>query len=151
LQPLMGSLSSTEQRLLQEPTQTLIFTSGLLLAIGGTYTPRSAVVLKSTLGATAFNISTGWAGAVNNGGTTGSLAILGSNPPFVIMPPIGFLSNPLLGVIAFNSADATDGTVVPVWIYGASHNYLINKSNAATAAANVNNVANSQCAGIRWE
>lgn len=89
----------------------------------------TALIFKPTIGPTK-TLGGLWKGLVWAGITTASLSTFGATPALPIFPLVGYMANPLLGIMGFQAADVSDGQVVPVWIYGASHNYLVNSINA---------------------
>lgn len=119
----------------------------------------AAIIPNTALGAPMGQINTGTnssnalAGLVVSGGVLTSLVGFGASNPFPIFPVgLGFLANPLLGLMGFNQADFTDGAITPVWMYGSSHNYLICKTNCGTNSTdNLANVINTIVPGILWE
>lgn len=84
---------------------------------------RSAILLKPSLGATILVDGSRWAGIVAT--SNASTSNFGATPPYPIFPIVGYLANPLMGIMAFGRGDTGEGQVVPVWLYGASHNYLV--------------------------
>lgn len=115
---------------------------------GGAWSCRCAIVAKPTFGGGTVASSTVWLGLpiIASGVTT-----FGTTPPYPVFPPFGWLGNPLLGMACFDPTFVADGTLQYGWAYGASHPYLINNNNQATAARNPTSFANNACIGIRWE
>ncbi len=113
----------------------------------------SCVLLKSTLGVPINPVSyaAGWSGFVSNANQTTTMLQFGTTPVFPVFPTVGYLANPCLGVVLFNAFDVTDGAVMPVWIYGASHPYLVNKNGSGTAAQTPTDFIGAQVMAIRWE
>jgi hypothetical protein len=110
---------------------------------------RSAARLNSALGSLEVSLSTlGFAGVVSSCGTA-STTNFGAVTPYSIFPIIGFLANPLLGVMAYQRTDVASGGIFPVWLYGASHNYLVYL--ALSTAASPNTITSSQYPAMRWE
>ena len=127
------------------------FFSGSLLPTGGTFISQAQIVPKVTLSPPLPRNATGWPGTVFNGGATTSQIAFGVTPPYPIFPVVGYLSNPLLGAMTFNNADVLDGAILPVWIYGATHYYLVQSLSAATAAGSPVNVGTANVLAILWE
>jgi hypothetical protein len=109
----------------------------------------SCVFLKPGLG-TTFNVTTNqWSGAIATGP---SGANWGSVCPLPVTPLVGFAANPCLGVVTFPVNDVIDGQVIPVWLYGASHNFLVNKNmSIANAASDPSGIVTRSVVAIRWE
>ena len=127
------------------------FFIGSISPSASTYITQSVVVPKPALGQPLTRSAIGWIGQVSNGSQTGTSAAFGTTPPYPCFPMIGYMANPLLGYMGFASADVTDGQLLPVWVYGASHTYLVNSVNIGTAAYSPQNIANGVCASILWE
>jgi len=127
------------------------FISLSLLPTGSTFITQSQVVPKPSLSPPLPRNAVGWQGTVFNGGSTSSQSAFGVTPPYPVFPAIGYLSNPCLGVMTFNNADVLDGAIIPVWIYGATHYYLVQSNTIATAAGSPVNVANANAMAILWE
>jgi hypothetical protein len=112
----------------------------------------SSIILNPSIGtAPVMQSQSGWIGALTAYGLASTTAQLGGIPPYLIFPIIGYVANPLLGAVGFHADDVIDGTVVPVWNYGAPHYYLVNKP-SATAGQMIDNIGSHGTAlGIRWE
>jgi hypothetical protein len=123
---------------------------GSALTAASTAAARNSIILKSALGGVLTQATTGWLGVVSNSGahpTTG----FGATPAYPIFPILGFVGNPLLGAVGVVGGDVPDGTILPVWMYGASHNFLCNTYTTAAGSA-LNNIAtNGVYVAIRWE
>jgi len=123
-------------------------------ATGGSQRIGGAILYKPSLGTPAniaFAASNPLPGLVGNGSITTTMSQFGATPPFPIFPPVGYLGNPLLGMVGFQKGDVQDGQVMPVWMYGASHNYLASAANISSGNNNANGVANSMAPAILWE
>jgi hypothetical protein len=106
--------------------------------------------LKPALGTPVINSVAGASGIVSTAGATTTMNVFGTAPVMPIFPLVGYVANPLLGLVGFNSADVTDGGVFPVWMYGSTHNYMA-INNQTAAGSTLNNVATGVVPGIRWE
>ena len=89
-------------------------------------------------------------GVITTAGLTSTINVFGTNPALPIFPLVGYVANPLLGAVGFNSTDVSDGGVYPVWLYGSSHNFMAINSQTA-AGSTINNVATGVIPAIRWE
>jgi hypothetical protein len=120
----------------------------------GTQRIFNSILLKPTLGSPINQTATGtapMAGLVSNGLTTGNMTQFGATPPLPIFPLIGYVSNPVLGLVGFSNGDVNDGQIMPVWMYGAAHNFLVSKAVPATAANNLTGITNTVAPAIGWE
>ena len=125
---------------------------GTLLSIGGAQASRSGIIFKPSLGGAITFGANGWVGCIGLGtAALGTLAMFGAVPILPVFPLVGYLANPLLGVIGVNKPDSNDGTVTAAWLLGASHTYLVISTAANTAGANINNIGNGIVPAIRWE
>ena len=128
---------------------------GTILPASGTQAPRSSILLNPALGGGPVAYSpTNWAGVVSSGGATSSLAMFGSTPVFPIFPVIGYLANPLLGAVGVHHDDAAgaDGSMLPVYMYGATHNFMIlSQLTAAAAFIDVGVANHGMNVAILWE
>lgn len=122
-------------------TNAFVFV-GTVLPLAGLKTSRSSVLPNTQFsnGSPINATSTGWAGATTAAGCSNNMNAFGGTPAFPVYPVIGMLANPLIGAIGFHVDDVTDATVVPIWIFGASHNYYVNVRDT-TAAQSIDNVA----------
>lgn len=123
---------------------------------------NTALVFKPSISPTV-TLGGAWVGLVYQGFIKTTLANFGATPALPIFPLLGYVANPLMGIMGFQSVDVKDGQVVPVWIYGASHNYLVNSINIGDTAlggtdsmygsVNTNNSFsnNTVVPAIRWE
>lgn len=112
-------------------------------------TATSIIFIKPGLGTLVSNSQGMWCG-ITISGTAG--ANWGSPCVCPVTPLVGFVANPCLGVVTAPWNDVSDGLVVPVWILGASHNFLFNKNqDAITPSSNVRGIAGTQAVGILWE
>jgi hypothetical protein len=68
----------------------------------------------------------------------------GLTPASPIFPNPGWTGNPTLGAVVLRNADCTDGELINVVLYGATHTYMVCK-NPSTAVAGVGVIA------MRWE
>lgn len=107
------------------------------------------VLANSNLTNVPLSVSrTGWAGVVFGGNCTTSMSAFGGFPTFPVFPLPGYLANPCLGVIGVHKIDGIlDGTQIPVWMYGQSHNYLIGTS----VITPMDNQTNGVYPAILWE
>lgn len=116
----------------------------------GTPLTLSSILLNATLGSPINQCVAGWTGVVATAGVSTAMSTFGTVPTFPIFPIVGYIANPLLGAVGMNHADVVDGQVYPVWMYGSSHNYLV--QNIASAGGNcLYNNNNSIVPAIRWE
>lgn len=92
----------------------------------------TAIVFKPAISPT-LSLGGTWRGLVWQGVNTATLATFGATPALPIFPLVGYIANPLLGIVGFQNIDVKDGQLVPVWIYGASHNFLVNSIQATNA------------------
>lgn len=132
------------------------FYYGANIPIGGTMTAMTGAATKSTLGVvTGLKTSNnGWPGAVGNGGGNATPVVdnlLGGIPNYPVFPPVGFLANPLLGVMGFSRQDVLDGSILPIWMYGAVHYFLVNSSNSGTGSSINNTASTGVIPAILWE
>lgn len=112
----------------------------------------SAIILKGSIGSiVAQTTSPSWSGTlVTPSGA--SLSNWGSSPPMPIMPLVGYTANPLLGAITVQAQDSQNGSVIPVWLYGAPHYFLVCGSDTTLINyRQVNGISNSVVPAIRWE
>lgn len=129
------------------------FYAGTIFPISGGIILRSSILPNSTIGngAVAVAAGIGWQGVILMGGLATSYTLFGQNPPIPIFPMIGYVANPLLGAVGFHRSDVTDGSIMPVWMYGASHNYLVNSS-ANSALQAIDNISSTGTSpAILWE
>lgn len=122
------------------------FYFGGQLANNGAQTCASTIVLNSAIGSQFGSCTVGpWIGAVSAGSNTTSLALFGSSPALPILPVVGYVANPLLGAMGVHRADYinADGSIIPVWNYGALHNYIIFTQISAQAGFIDNAAANA--------
>ncbi len=70
-----------------------------------------------------------------------------SIPVLPVFPLVGYVANPLLGVISMKSPDTGEGALVSTTFYGTTHPYLMTIRGGAAEFGNGTNNA----AGIRWE
>lgn len=110
----------------------------------------SQYLLKASLGTPVLQSTAGWMGVITTAGLTSTINVFGTNPALPIFPLVGYVANPLLGAVGFNSTDVSDGGVYPVWLYGSSHNFMAINSQTA-AGSTINNVATGVIPAIRWE
>ena len=83
------------------------------------------------------------------GATTTSLATNNNTPVLPIFPVgLGYLATPCLGAIVIKVSDSVEGALIPIFMYGAAHTYLIGKGNYTTV--DPGNTAGA-CVGIRWD
>ena len=73
---------------------------------------------------------------------------------FPVFPMIGYLGNPLTGVIALKAGDAAEGAIINVTLFGTTHPYLLSKQGGSSVGgpSNFGPSASGSCAcGIRWD
>ena len=111
----------------------------------------SAIILKSSVGGiVAQTTSPMWSGTLAT--PTGSLNNWGSSPAMPIMPLVGYTANPLLGAITIQAVDSQNGAVIPVWLYGAPHKFLVCGSDTTFVGYRaVNGTTNTAIPAILWE
>ena len=133
-------------------TNAFFYVGSILLQGGGTIA-RSCIMPNSTIGNGALNATSasGWAGVIWCANQANTMIVFGATPPLPIFPLIGFVANPLLGAVGFHKLDVTDGAVMPVWAYGAIHNYLVNAGSAASLSQLDNQSTGGVCPAILWE
>jgi hypothetical protein len=101
-----------------------------------------------------------------NGGAWG-LSVNNSVPVLPVFPIVGYVGNPMIGMIVMKSDDTSDGALITASFYGTSHPYLMCARGGPAAAgpfqfstaftgvagAQVLNSASTvnSAAGIRWE
>jgi hypothetical protein len=122
---------------------------GLLLDNSNSGITYSFIIANSNLTNVPLSVTrSGWAGVVFGGNCTTSMAAFGGVPTFPVFPLPGYLANPCLGVIGLHKLDGlVDGTQIPVWMYGQSHNYLV----ATSVATAMDNQTNGIYPAILWE
>lgn len=78
-----------------------------------------------------------------------------SIPILPVFPMVGFVANPMIGVVAFKGTDVNEGGLITASLYGTSHTYLVSKQGNAQAGgpANFGSVGGNgtYACGIRWE
>ncbi len=79
--------------------------------------------------------------------TQSSAALGGTAPIFLAFPMIGFMANPCIGGIAMHTGDSSEGELVNVTMYGATHTFLMTQNAAGGGAVLASNAA----VGIQWE
>jgi hypothetical protein len=72
-----------------------------------------------------------------------------SVPVLPVFPLVGYVGNPLLGVISMKAGDTGEGALVATTFYGTSHTYLMSVGGGAAAFGGTTTTGNA--AGIRWE
>ena len=93
----------------------------------------------------------GWSGSIFMNNNANSTVMFGATAPLPIFPLLGFVANPLLGCVAFHMPDVVDGNILPVWNYGATHYYLVNRTSTAALSTLDNQGSNGTCPAILWE
>jgi hypothetical protein len=81
----------------------------------------------------------------------GSTAVgTNNNAPVLPVFPVGlgYLATPCLGAIVFKNGDCVEGSLIPVFMYGAAHVFLVGKGNYTTLDQGS---ASAAGVGIRWE
>lgn len=83
------------------------------------------------------------------------LSVNNSVPVLPVFPLVGYVGNPMIGMIIMKANDTSDGALVTASFYGTSHPYLMCARGGPAAAGPFEyqmsgNGANS-AAGIRWE
>jgi hypothetical protein len=133
-------------------TDAYVYVGSTLLQQGATQL-RSCIIPNSAIGAAplSVNSATGWLGLVWACNTSSSLTLFGSTPPLPIFPMLGFLANPLLGCVGFHAIEVSDGQIIPVWAYGATHSYLVNKTATVALQTLDNQGTNGVIPAILWE
>jgi hypothetical protein len=116
------------------------------VAVNTISTAASGVLLNPAVGSFCSSSSTQWLGTL--GFPAANYSNLGGTPAFPIFPIVGFLANPCLNVMGFSFNDMQDGAIIPVWIYGAVHKYLVMKTNTGGP---VNGTSSALLPCIRWE
>ncbi len=115
----------------------------------------SAVILNPTLGGIISKVGAtgaagvGWVGVPSF--PVGSLSNFGATPPIPILPLVGYVANPCLGVVVFSRSDVQVGSLQPVWVYGAMHKFLVVNADCTVGSTSVNAVNGASCCAIRWE
>ena len=133
-------------------TDAYVYFGSILVQAGGTQT-RSGILANPTIsnGPISLSSQNGWAGSIYMSAISTPTLVFGSVPPLPIYPIIGFQANPLLGAVGFHALDVVDGNVIPVWAYGATHYYLVNKTSTANLSTLDNIGANGVIPAILWE
>jgi hypothetical protein len=104
---------------------------------GGTKIPNSATPFGAWSIPNFSTINTGM--AVNN-----------NAPPLPVFPVgLGYLASPCLGAFVMKPTDSVEGALIPVFMYGTTHTFLMGKGNYTTVDAGSGNTA--AFVGIRWE
>lgn len=130
-------------------TQTDAFATVYMTpSVGGSNTPFSCLQFKNSLGGSNFNYdSSRWSGSLV--WSNPSISNFGALTAAPVFPLLGYVGAPNLGIMTFGGNDVSDGAIVPVWMFGATHNYLVIKNNPASASPN--GVLSASVAGILWE
>jgi hypothetical protein len=91
---------------------------------------------------------TRWSVPNFNAATTLSFS---NNAPVLPIFPVGlgYLASPCLGAVVFKGSDCVEGSLIPVFMYGAAHTFLIGKGGYTTADQGSGGAAVG--IGIRWE
>ena len=120
--------------------------AGLLNA--ASLTPSSGIKMNSLLGSGVLMSDIGrWACVpITTLTATGNF---GAVPSYAVFPYPGYMANPLLQVMCFKRGDTTEGQIIPVWMYGASHNYLIIGNSPASLSPD--GISSSLYPAILWE
>jgi hypothetical protein len=115
-------------------------------------TTKNFIIFKPALGGAVISQSIlGWTGVLYSGQITIGTSMFGAIPSYPIFPIVGYAANPLLGAVGFKMNDVVDGTIEPVWMYGASHNYLVYKTSTLVAASLDGYASTGVCSAFRWE
>lgn len=127
-----------------------IFT--VCLSASGT-TAREQMIFKAASGVTRWpNTNTPFASwsIPNFNIANGTLAANNNAPALPIFPVgAGYLASPCLGAFVMKPLDGVEGSLVPVLIYGATHNFLMSKGSYTTVDAGSSSTA--VFIGVRWE
>jgi hypothetical protein len=122
---------------------------GTSYSFGSTGYAGSGIIPKPSIGSPIMQSVTAWLGAICVSNITTSN--WGSTPAYPIFPCVGFLANPCLGAVGVANGDVADGSLVSVWMYGASHNFLVCKGMPGGGGGSLNTIASAMYAAIRWE
>jgi hypothetical protein len=57
----------------------------------------------------------------------------------------------LLGCVGFHNTEVQNGAIMPVWIYGAVHSYMVNNTSTAALSTLDNVATNGVTPAILWE
>jgi hypothetical protein len=91
--------------------------------IYGSSSCQSALQFKNSLGGGNFFDGSRWSGSLAF--SSASISNMGAICATPVTPLIGYQAAPTLGVMQFGINDVTDGSIQPVWMYGATHLYLV--------------------------
>jgi hypothetical protein len=123
-------------------TNAFVYCGGIA-ASNGTGHTGSCILVNPVMGASPQQVSTqGWLGVITACALANPTNIGGSVPPFPVFPMPGYVANPCLGVVGFHNKDVVDGALQSVWMYGASHYYLINGFGGTSAIASLQTLDN---------
>src|SRR5579863_1509773 len=69
-----------------------------------------------------------------------------------VFPMVGYVGNPLLGVLSLRGGDTAEGAIITTTLYGTTHTFLLSKAGNSTSGgpACFGPNASSGC-GLRWE
>ena len=81
--------------------------------------------------------------------TTQTLSFNNNAPVLPVFPVgLGYLASPCLGAVMFKGNDSVEGSLIPVFMFGAAHTFLVGKGNYTSADPGASAAA---FVGIRWE
>lgn len=123
-------------------TNAFAYCGGISGSAGTNHT-LSSILVNPVMGASPQQVSNaGWLGVISACSLTTPTTLGGSIPPFPVFPMPGYVANPCLGVCGFHNKDVNDGALQSVWMYGASHYYLVNGFGNASSVAGLQTLDN---------